>query len=301
MGFGWDDQKYEKFWPADLQVIGKGIIRFHAIYWPAFLLSARLNLPKKLLVHEYFTVNGQKMSKTLGNVYDPIPLVEKYGADSLRLCILFAAPPEDQLEWSNGAVEGAWKFLNRIYHIIEDRCDENFSGKLNTNNFDKEDRELNRQMHVAIKKVTEDFSHYKFNTAISALMILLNHADKYKYAPQNQALINELCRNIVLLLAPITPHVCEELWQTKKMGVQGESIIKAPWPQYDEAALQQEVIRIIAQVNGKLRGRFHVPAKITEGELKETILADPKIREFVGGRSVKKFIYIPQKLVNLVV
>jgi leucyl-tRNA synthetase len=243
--------------------------------------------------------DGEVMSKSKGNAVDPDAIIEKYGADSLRLCILFAAPPEDPLEWNNGAVEGAWKFLNRVHHYIEDRFDKGFSKELSAKDLDGKDKELNHQMHVAIKKVTEDLSNYKFNTAVSTLMILLNHSEKYNCATQDQALINELCRNFVSLLAPIAPHICEELWQ--KMGGREESIIRVPWPRYQREALKQDTVKIIAQVNGKLRARFDVPTAMTEDKIKEIVLADQKIREFIGNKPIKKYIYVPQKLVNLVV
>jgi len=253
----------------------------------------------RLLTQGMVLKDGEVMSKSKGNTVDPDAIIESYGADSLRLCILFAAPPEDQLEWSDGAVDGAWKFLKRVEHYIMDRCDENFSGTLNPKEFDEEDSGLNYQMHCAIKKVTEDFSNYKFNTAISTLMILLNHADKYKYAAQNQALVNQLCRIFVLLLAPIAPHLCEELWQ--KMGGQEESIIRVPWPQYDEAALRQDTVQIVVQVNGKLRAKFNIPTESSEEQIKELVLADQRVQEFIQSKPLKKFIHVPQKLVNLVV
>jgi leucyl-tRNA synthetase len=130
-------------------------------------------------------------------------------------------------------------------------------------------------------------------------MILLNHAEKYRTKAPHQALINKVCRTLVELLAPIVPHVCEEMWQM--IGDGEESVSHAPWPSYDDAALEQEVIQIVAQVNGKLRGRFDVPADSTEDRIREIVLADPKIQEFVQHKPLKKFIYVPRKLVNLVV
>jgi len=170
VGFGWDDQKYEKFWPADLQVIGKGIIRFHAIYWPAFLLSARLNLPKKLLVHEYFTVNGQKMSKTLGNVYDPIPLVEKYGADSLRyFCLAKISPFQDGdfsedkfIEAFNADLaNGLGNLVSRVAKLCE---------KINLNS-PKLPEEFDPKMTVFLEE-------FKFNEALSHIWSEITVANK---------------------------------------------------------------------------------------------------------------------------
>ena len=255
----------------------------------------------RLLTQGMVLKEGEVMSKSKGNTVDPDAVIAKYGADALRLCLLFAAPPEDQLEWSDGAVEGAWKFLGRVYHFIEERYGRDCADKVNPQEFDEEDAQLNRQMHSTVKKVTDDFGAYKFNTAISAMMILLNHATKYKYAAQNQALVNQLCRTMVRLLAPIAPHVCEETWQQWRMGPQGESIVRAGWPDYEDAALQEEVVQIIAQINGKLRGKFNVPVESSQEKIREIVLADAKIREHLAGKSVKKFIYVPRKLVNLVI
>lgn len=253
----------------------------------------------RLLTQGMVLKDGEVMSKSKGNTVDPDAIIERYGADALRLCILFAAPPEDQLEWSDGAVEGAWKFLSRVVHYVENQYDPKGSEGLRKEDLDEKDNELNRQLHVTVKKVSEDFTHYKFNTAISAMMILLNHAEKYKGDTRKQALVNQLCKMFVLLLAPIAPHVCEELWQ--KMGAGEESISRAPWPRYDEDALKQDTVLIVAQVNGKLRGKFHIGVESTEEEVKELVLADKKIQEFVRNKPLKKFIYIPRKLVNLVV
>jgi leucyl-tRNA synthetase len=210
---------------------------------------------------------------------------------------LFAAPPEDQLEWSTGAVEGAWKFISRVVQYAENHYASAFRGALHTKDLGAEEKELNHQLNVAVKKVTEDFSQYKFNTAISALMILLNHAEKYKGS--DQALKNKICRTLVLLLAPIVPHICEELWQ--KIGDGEASVSRAAWPSYDETALAREIIQIVAQVNGKLRGKFDIPADSTEEQIRGIVLADPKIRELIGSKPVRKCIFVPGKLVNLVV
>ena len=256
----------------------------------------------RLLTQGMVLKDGEVMSKSKGNTVDPDSIIEKYGADSLRLCILFAAPPEDQLEWSNGAVEGSWKFLNRIWNLVERRFRAVEDSGLEYE-MDDQDRDLERDRNATIKKVTEDIAEgYKFNTAISSMMILMNTIDKYKGEKESnvrQGILNRTIKTMVQLMSPFTPHVCEELWQ--KMGGQEESIIRVPWPQYNKDALKQDTVKIIAQVNGKLRGRFDVPTEITEEEIRKIVLADQKIQEFVCDKPIKKFIYIPQKLVNLVV
>ncbi|MDP8212900.1 MAG: leucine--tRNA ligase [Candidatus Zapsychrus exili] len=251
----------------------------------------------KLLTQGMVLKDGEVMSKSRGNTVDPDAVISKYGTDSLRLAILFAAPPEDQLEWNDNAVDGAWKFLNRINRLFEDRYDSDSSGKTE---MDKEDKDLNFALHETIRKVTEDISNHKFNTAISSIMILMNTVDKYnKYADPNKELLDNVVKNIVLMLSPITPHLCEELWQ--KMNMPEETITKAQWPKYDEAALVTDSVKIIAQVNGKLRDRFDIDFDAKEEDVKKIVLDNENIRKWIEGKSIKKFIYIPNKLVNIVV
>ncbi len=255
----------------------------------------------RLLTQGMVLKDGEVMSKSKGNTVDPDSIIAKYGADSLRLCILFAAPPEDQLEWSNGAVEGAWKFLNRIWNLVEKRYKAVAQGS--DAPLGGQDKDLERDRNATIKKVTEDIAEgYKFNTAISSMMILMNKVDKYKVeegSDQAQGVLNRTVGSIVLLLSPFAPHICEELWQ--KMGGQEASVVEVPWPQYSEEALKQDTVQIIAQVNGKLRGKFDIGVESSEEEVKELVLADKKIQEFVQNKPVKKFIYVPRRLVNLVV
>jgi len=253
----------------------------------------------RLLTQGMVLKDGEVMSKSRGNTVDPDSVIAKYGADSLRLCILFAAPPEDQLEWNDGAVDGSWKFLSRVERFVEDQCDPDCQEDLDKSLMDDEDKKLNRALNVTIKKVTEDIENYKFNTAISSIMILMNHIAKYKYAQQKQSLINEVGRKLVLLLSPFVPHICEELWQ--RLGNKEKTIMDVKWPQYDETALVQDNIQIIVQINGKLRGKFEVAADSTEDQLKEIVLADDKIRQWVADKPVRKFIYVQGKLVNIVV
>ncbi|MBU1996426.1 MAG: leucine--tRNA ligase, partial [Candidatus Omnitrophica bacterium] len=253
----------------------------------------------RLLTQGMVLKDGEVMSKSKGNTVDPDAVISKYGADSLRLCILFAAPPEDQLEWNDGAVDGSWKFLSRVERFIEDQCDADCQELLGKAAMDDEDKELNRVLNATIKKVTEDIENYKFNTAISSIMILMNHIAKYKYAQQKQTLVNEVGKKLVLLLSPFAPHLCEELWQ--RLGNQEKTIMEAKWPEYDETALVQDNIQIIVQINGKLRGKFDVAADSTEDQLKEIVLADDKVKQWVADKPIKKFIYVKGKLVNIVV
>jgi leucyl-tRNA synthetase len=254
----------------------------------------------KLLTQGMVLLEGEVMSKSRGNIVDPDEMIEKYGADTLRLFVLFAAPPEDQLEWNDQAMEGSWRFLNRVWTLFEERYKE-AGDHAAPDQMDKDDKDMERERNATIKKVTEDMGRYKFNTAISSLMILMNHVDKYRVDgnPVKQAVLNRVIRSVVLLLSPITPHFSEEIWQS--LGHPHQTVMEAGWPAHDESALVQEEIQIIVQVNGKLRARLQVEASISEEELKTVVLADEKVRAFVEGKPVRKFIYVPGKLANIVV
>jgi len=232
----------------------------------------------RLLTQGMVLKDGQVMSKSRGNIVDPDSIIKKYGADTLRLFILFAAPPETELEWDERGIEGASKFLNRVWRIQE-------------NLKDSADHFLIRALHKTIKKVSEDFQGFKFNTAIASLMELTNAI--YQSGASQQVL-----ETLAIMLSPIAPHFCEELWQI--LGNK-ESIFKAGWPKYDLAFLKEEKITIVVQVNGKLRAKIEVAADISEKELKEMVLADEKIKTWLENKPPKNFILIPQKLVNIVV
>ena len=170
---------------------------------------------KRLLTQGMVMLKGEVMSKSKGNVVDPDAIIDRYGADSLRLFMLFAAPPEDQLEWNDDAIEGSWRFLNRVWNLVENRyasVEDNFA----LDDLDDKEKNLERERNGTIKKVTEDIEGYKFNTAVSSLMILMNLVDKFKFDEGNQkkqAVLNRVIKSIVFLLSPIAPHMCEELWQ----------------------------------------------------------------------------------------
>ena len=253
----------------------------------------------RLLTQGMVLLNGEVMSKSKGNIVDPDEMIAKYGTDSLRLFILFAAPPEDQLEWNDKAMDGAWRFLSRVWALATERykeCEEN------AGTMDEADKELERIRHATIKKVGDDIRHYKFNTAISALMILMNQVDKFIVKDGNaakQTLLNRIARDVVLLLSPFVPHMCEELWQT--IGSGEKTITEAPWPSYDEEATKADAIELVVQVNGKVRAKIRVGVSISQKELEPVVLADENVKKFIGGKPVRKFIYVPGKLANVVV
>jgi len=233
---------------------------------------------EKLLTQGMVLKDGEVMSKSRGNIVDPDSMIKEYGADSLRLFILFAAPPETELEWDQRGLEGAFKFLNRVWRIQE-------------NLKDKADDALVRITHKTIKKVGEDFNEFKFNTAIASLMEMTN-------AIYQMGADREVFSKLVIMLSPIAPHFAEELWQI--LGNK-ESIFKAAWPKYDPKLLIEEDVELVIQVNGKVRSKIQVPRSISEDKLKELVLKDEKLAVWLEAKQLKKFIVVPQKLVNIVV
>ncbi len=255
----------------------------------------------RLLTQGMVLKDGEVMSKSRGNTVDPDAVIAKYGADTLRLFILFAAPPEDQLEWNDHAIDGSWKFLSRVWNIVHNKhhpVDEQYSFAA----LPGDAKELEQERNFSIKKISEDISQgFKFNTAISQIMILMNRMEKFSVEdqPVRQAVLNKAIETTVLMLAPLTPHICEELWQ--KMNGAEESVSRVPWPSYEEGSLIKDVILMVAQINGKLRAKFEVPADMPEDELKDMVLADETIQRHLAGKPVKKFIVVPEKLINIVV
>ncbi len=232
----------------------------------------------KLLTQGMVLKDGEVMSKSKGNIVDPDSIIQKYGADTLRLFILFAAPPETELEWDDRGIEGAFKFLNRLWRINEDLKEKSAAS-------------LIKIMHKTIKKVTQDFEDFKFNTAIAGMMEFVN-------AIYQMGADKEVFSNLVIMISPIAPHFSEELWQS--LG-NNESIFKAQWPKYEERLLIDENITIIIQVNGKMRSKMEVPADISEDKLKEIVLADEKLRSWLQDKPIRNIVFVPKKLVNLVV
>ena len=230
-----------------------------------------------LLTQGMVLKDGEVMSKSRGNIVDPDFIIKKYGADTLRLFILFAAPPETELEWDDRGIEGAFKFLNRVWRI-----------KDNLKN--TADPRLIKAMHKAIKKVSEDIGEFKFNTAIASLM-------EYVNSIYQLGIDKEAYSNLVIMLAPFVPHFSEELWQI--LGNK-ESVFKAKWPQYNADALVEDIVTIVIQVNGKVRLKIQVPSDISEDKLKELVLAEEKLKPWLQNKPAKNFIIVPKKLINIV-
>ena len=255
-----------------------------------------------LLTQGMVIKDGAKMSKSKGNVVDPDALIKKYGADTARLFSLFAAPPEKDLEWSDQGVDGSFRFLNRVWRLVFDTLPlMHRAATLDPENLNDEGKALRRNLHKTIRKVTEDIEErFHFNTAIAAIMELVNTIQAFepKNDPQSAPVLKEAIEGIIRMLAPFVPHFAEEVWAG--LGHTG-GIDKAGWPACDAVATMDEELLIVVQVNGKLRGKVTVPACADEGTVKEKAQADARVLPFLEGKKVKKVIYIPGKLINIVV
>jgi leucyl-tRNA synthetase len=258
-----------------------------------------------LLTQGMVIKDGSKMSKSKGNVVDPDEMIQTYGADTVRLFCLFASPPEKDLDWNDQGVEGAFRFLSRIWRLVGDNLDGLCSAAVydGSGGLSKPLSDLHRKTHQTIKKVTEDIrDRFHFNTAISAIMELVNQMYQLMESPSREErfwpVMREATEAMILLISPIVPHIAEELRQG--LGHSG-SIVKAAWPQWREEALKTEELLIVVQVNGKLRSRITVSADASEDELREAALLDGRIQDFIAGKPVKKVVVIPNKLINVVI
>ncbi|MBT8406486.1 MAG: leucine--tRNA ligase, partial [Deltaproteobacteria bacterium] len=247
----------------------------------------------------------EKMSKSKGNVVDPEALVERYGADTVRLFCLFASPPEKDLEWSDRGVEGSARFLNRLWRLIYEEHEIllGVSPYAGSEPLESELRPLHRKTHQTIKKVTDDIEQrFHFNTAISAVMELVNAMYQFRsdggYGSEALSVLRFAVETAIVLISPMVPHVAEEMWQA--LGHE-KSVIQEPWPQWDEKAVVEEKQLVVVQVNGKLRNRIYVSPSASSEEVQEAALADDRIRTFVGDKPIRKVVVVPGKLVNVVV
>lgn len=260
---------------------------------------------ENLLTQGMVCMDGSKMSKSKGNVVSPEEIIGRYGADTARMFILFAAPPERDLEWSDQGVEGCYRFLNRVWRLvyqfknsITQSPDEKTSGSSAVSA--SQAKEMRLQIHSAVRKVTNDVGmRFNFNTAISSVMELVNALYLYKEQPEaDLKVMREGVETVLLLLAPFAPHITEELWS--EMGYK-DSIHKQPWPEVDESALVEEVVTMVLQVNGKVRDKIQVPSEISKAELEKLILSSQNVRRHLEGKVVLKVITVPGKLANIVV
>ncbi len=254
---------------------------------------------KNLLTQGMVLKDGTKMSKSKGNVVSPIDIINEYGADTARLFVLFAAPPERDLDWSEQGVEGCFRFLNRVYRLVEELSSIAKEDQ-ELNELSKEDKAMRFTIHSTLKKVTEDLSEkFGFNTAISALMELINEMYKYKELEnKNNYVIKEGIETIITILSPFAPHIGEELWQM--IGKEG-SIFDISWPKYDETALVKDEIEVVVQINGKVRGKLRISSNVSKEEMEKIATEDEKIKSLIEGKEIVKIVAVPKKLVNIVV
>ena len=241
----------------------------------------------------------EKMSKSKNNGVDPQAMINAYGADTCRLFMMFASPPDMSLEWSDSGVEGANRFLRRVWRLAHVHVSHGPAGQLDTTNLNDEQKAVRRAIHLAIKQASVDVGqHHKFNTAIAQVMTLMNVLEKAATeTEQDRALLQEGLETVALLLAPITPHICHELWQ--QLGKSG-AIIDAQWPKVDESALVQDSLTLVVQVNGKLRGQIEVPASASREDIEASARANENVVRFTEGLTIRKVIVVPGKLVNIV-
>ena len=254
---------------------------------------------KALLTQGMVLKEGSKMSKSKGNVVSPEEIIAKYGADTARLFILFAAPVDRDLDWSDQGVEGSYRFLGRVWRIIDTYQQLGTSG--HHDSLSKDETALRRELHRAIKKVTEDLDgKFNFNTAISTVMELVNAMYQFKDSHESvqSDLAKELVEKLTLLLAPFVPHITEEIWH--ECGFEG-SVHAASWPTYEESALVVDEVEVAVQVNGKVRDKLTVSVSLSKEELEAAAKALPRVQEFTDGKTVVKVIVVPKKLINIVV
>ena len=304
------------YWfPIDQYIGGVEHAILHLIYsrfWTKFMRDlgmVRTDEPAERLFTQGMVIkDGAKMSKNLGNVVSPDDMVARYGADSARLYTLFAAPPDRDLDWQDSGIEGIQRFLARVYRFVMRNASaaHGASGgsRVDASALSPEGRQVQRKLHQTIKRVTDDFQgRWHFNTCIAAIMELVNElygaeerAAKASEIPAS--LLAEVQRTLILLLAPFAPYLAHELWEV--LG-EKESLLKARWPKYDAALAKEEEIEIPVQVNGKLRSRIIVPADSSEDFVTQHAQANEKIRAALDGKQIVKVIYVPSKLVNIVI
>ncbi|MGD6968772.1 leucine--tRNA ligase [Rossellomorea vietnamensis] len=280
--------------PVDMYIGGAEHAVLHLLYarfWHKFLYDIGV-VPTKEPFQKLFNQgmilgeNNEKMSKSKGNVVNPDEIVSSHGADTLRMYEMFMGPLEASIAWSENGLDGSRRFLDRVWRLLVDE-----NGSISEKVKDETNKDLEKSYHQTVKKVTEDFEGLRFNTGISQLMVFIN--DAYKA----DALPKEYIEGFVKMLAPVTPHLAEELWS--KLGHEG-TLAYAEWPSYDESKLVSNEIEIVFQVNGKVRAKLTVPRDISRDELQEIALQDGKVQEFIEGKTVRKVIAVPGKLVNIV-
>lgn len=304
------DPETDRYWlPVDQYIGGIEHAILHLLYSRFFTKVLRDMKIKRsdepftnLLTQGMVIKDGAKMSKSKGNVVDPEELIDRYGADTVRLFCLFAAPPERDLEWTSEGVEGSYRFIGRVWNLVYQNKHRRPGAQPLKD--DERSRSIKRLTHKTIKKVTDDIQNrFHFNTAVAAVMEMTNQLarispEEADASPAVSSALYEAVRTAVVLLSPFIPHACEELWEA--LG-ERPGMVRIPWPSYDPVLLEQEEVLIVVQVNGKKRAEITVPVDATEEEIREKALAEENVRKFTEGKVVRKAILVPGKLVNVVV
>jgi leucyl-tRNA synthetase len=307
----WDRDRVDRWLPVDQYIGGVEHAVLHLLYsrfFTKFLYDIGLVGIEEpftnLLTQGMVLKDGAKMSKSKGNVVSPEDILARYGADTTRLFVLFAAPPERDLEWSDQGVEGCYRFLQRVWRLVTSVLTEiRDVPAVPARDLVGVNRSMRRLTHQTVKKVTVDIeTRFNFNTAISATMELVNgmyqFRDRVSAVDRDPAVMREAVEKLLLLLAPFAPFLTEELWA--RLG-HTESIHKEPWPEYDPELLVEDQVEIVVQINGRVRSRMTLPANISAAEMREAVLEQPRIRELVAGKEIQKIIPVPGKLVNIVI
>jgi len=301
------DERADYWLPVDQYIGGIEHAILHLLYARFFTKLMRdLGLIKSdepftnLLTQGMVLKDGSKMSKSKGNTVDPQPLIDQYGADTVRLFMMFASPPEQSLEWSDTGVEGSFRFLKRLWKLASSHINENAASVLDKGSMTNTQRELRRKIHMTIDKVNDDIGRrYTFNTAIAAVMEMINALSRSDLKESNDhAIMREGIETAVLLLSPIVPHITDALW--KELG-HNEPLIDAIWPKSDPEALEQNEIEMVVQVNGKLRSKITVAKTADQNQIEALAHADDKVQQHIAGKTIRKTIVIPGRLVNIVV
>lgn len=305
----WDRAKVDRWLPVDQYIGGVEHAILHLLYsrfFTKFLYDIGLvgcDEPfTNLLTQGMVLKNGAKMSKSKGNIVSPEEIMAKYGADTTRLFILFAAPPERDLEWSDQGVEGCARFLNRVWRLVNALLPEIKEAPAPRAPLVGVNRELCRLTHLTVKKVTEDVERFNFNTAVSAIMELVNgiyqFCDQVPPVDREPGVLREAVEKLILLLAPFAPHISEELWA--RLGYT-ESVHRQSWPRYNPDFLVQEKVEVVVQINGKVRSRVLIPAGATDEEMREIALQEPRVQQLLADKTIVRVVTVPGKLVNVVV
>jgi leucyl-tRNA synthetase len=301
------DQRADYWMPVDQYIGGIEHAILHLLYARFFQKAMRdLGLMKcgepfaRLLTQGMVLKDGAKMSKSKGNTVDPQGMIDRFGADTVRLFMMFASPPEQSLDWSDEGVQGAFRFLKRFWKLVYRHVEEGAVDDLDVASLNAEQKELRRQTHDTISKVGDDVGRrFTFNTAIASVMELLNHVSKSEdRSAQGRAVNQEALEAACLLLSPIVPHICHQLWQD--LGHE-QAVVDVRWPTVDEAARAKDMLEIVVQVNGKLRSRISVAADADRELIGQLALDDENVQRFIGGKEVRKLIVVPGRLVNVVV